>query len=181
MRTSPRYTPNVPSTWIVNGGGALACMLLLGYGYFLEYAEGLAPCPLCVLQRIAFALLAVVLLAAAFHRPRSRGGGRAYGIIAGLVAAAGAGIAGWHIHLQNLPPEAAPECGPGLEYMLNAFPIGETIEMIFTGSGECAEVSWSFLYLSIPGWALLWFVVLGVVGLANNFRTPPGYRPRLFD
>ena len=181
MRTDPRYTPDVPSTWIVNAGGALACMLLLGYGYFLEYAEGLAPCPLCVLQRIAFALLAVVLLVAAFHRPRSRVGGRAYGIIAGVVAAAGAGIAGWHIHLQNLPPGAAPECGPGLEYMLNAFPIGETIRMIFTGSGECAEVSWSFLYLSIPGWALLWFVVLGVVSLANNFRTPPGYRPRLFD
>ena len=181
MRTNPRYNPGVPPTWSVNAGGALACMLLLGYGYFLEHAEGLAPCPLCVLQRIAFVLLAVVLIAAAFHRPRSRGGGRAYGVIGGIVAAVGAGIAGWHIHLQNLPPGEAPECGPGLEYMLGAFPIGETIKMIFTGSGECAEVSWSFLYLSIPGWALVWFVVLGVVSLANNFRTPPGYQPRLFD
>jgi len=171
----------VPSAWIVNGGAALACLLLLGYGYFLEHAEGLAPCPLCILQRIAFASLLVVLVAAAIHRPRSRGGARAYGIVTGLVAAIGAGIAGWHIHLQNLPPGEAPECGPGLEYMLDAFPLGQTIEMIFTGSGECAEVSWSFLSLSIPAWSLVWFVLLGAVCLANNFRTPPGFRPRLFD
>ena len=156
-------------------------MLLLGYGYILEYAEGLAPCPLCILQRVAFVALAVVLLSAAAHRPRSRGGTRTYGVIAGIVAAGGAGIAGWHIHLQNLPPGEAPECGPGLEYMLNSFPLSETVVMIFTGSGECAEVSWSFLSLSIPWWALVWFVVLGVIAIANNFRTPPGFRPRLFD
>ena len=77
MRANPRYTLGVPSTWIVNAGGALACMLLLGYGYFLEHAEGLAPCPLCILQRTAFGVLAVLLLAAAFHRPRSHGGARA--------------------------------------------------------------------------------------------------------
>lgn len=181
MGIKPRYTAGVHSTWIVNAGGALACMLLLGFGYFLEYAEGLAPCPLCILQRVAFAVLAVVFLAAAIHRPRSRGGARAYGTIAGLSAAAGAGIAGWHIRLQNLPPGEAPECGPGLEYMLNTFPIGETIKMVFTGSGECAEVSWSFLSLSIPAWALVWFIALGVVGLVINFRTPPGFQPRLFD
>ena len=181
MRVKPRYTRGVHSTWIVNAGGALACVALLGFGYFLEYAEGLAPCPLCILQRVAFAGLAVVSLAAAIHRPRSRGGACAYGLAAGLVAAAGAGIAGWHIRLQNLPPGEAPECGPGLEYMLSAFPIGETVKMIFTGSGECAEVSWSFLSLGIPSWALVWFIVLGLVSLANNFRTPPGFQPRLFD
>ena len=170
----------MPSARIVNAAAALACLLLLGYGYVLEHVEGLAPCPLCILQRAAFAVLLVVLVAAAAHAPRSRGGARAYGIIGGLVSAAGAGIAGWHIHLQNLPPGEAPECGPGLEYMLSTFPLGETIEMIFTGSGECAEVSWSFLSLSIPAWALAWFVVLGVVCLGNNFRTPPGFQPRRF-
>ena len=169
------------STTIVNAGTAVVCILLLGFGYFLEHFEGLAPCPLCVLQRIVFALLAAVLLVAAMHRPRTRGGAGAYGVVSALLAAAGAGIAGWHLRLQNLPPGEAPECGPGLEYMLNTFPVGETIRMIFTGSGECAEVSWSFLFLSIPAWALVWFVVLGVVSLANNLRRPSGFRPRLFD
>lgn len=171
----------MPSTRIVNAGGALACALLLGYGYFLEHVEGLAPCPLCLLQRGAFVLLAVMFLAAAVHRPRRRGGALAYGILAGLAAAAGAGIAGWHLRLQGLPPGEAPECGPGLEYMWSNFPLGETIRMVFTGSGECAEVSWSFLSLSIPAWALVWFITLGVVGMINNFRTPRGFRPRLFN
>ena len=181
MRADPCYASGVHSTWIVNAGGALVCVLLLGFGVFLEHAEGLAPCPLCILQRAAFAVLGVFFAAAAIHRPRSRGGARAYGVGAGIVAASGAGIAGWHVHLQNLPPGETPECGPGLEYMLNTFPISESIEMIFTGSGECAEVSWAFLALSIPSWALIWFIVLGLAGLANNFRTPPGFQPRLFD
>ena len=166
---------------IVNAAGALACALLLGYGYFLEHVEGLDPCPLCLLQRGAFVLLAALLLAAAVHRPRTRGGARAYGVAAGLVAGAGAGIAGWHLRLQSLPPGEAPECGPGLDYMWSTFSLGETIRMVFTGSGECAEVSWSFLSLSLPAWALIWFVALGIVSLVNNFRAPRGFRPRLFN
>lgn len=171
----------MPSTLIVNAGGALACTLLLGYGYFLEHVEGVAPCPLCLLQRGAFVLLALAYLTATIHQPRTRGGARAYGIATGLAAAAGAGIAGWHLRLQGLPPGEAPECGPGLDYMWSNFPLGETIRMVFTGSGECAEVSWSFLSLSIPAWALAWFIALGAVGMINNFRTPRGFRPRLFN
>ena len=180
MRANPRYTLGVHSTWIVNAGGALACVLLR-FGYFLEYARGLrlVPCACSSGSRSRFSRWCS-------PPPRStvrggRGGARAYGVVAGIAAASGAGIAGWHIRLQNLPPGEAPECGPGLEYMLNTFPITESIAMIFTGSGECAEVSWSFLSLGIPSWALIWFIVLGLVSLANNFRTPPGFQPRLFD
>ena len=171
----------MPSILTVNVGAAVACLLLLGYGFFLEHVEGLAPCPLCSVQRAVFALLALVLLASVVHRPRSRGGARTYGIAAGLVAAVGAGIAGWHVRLQNLPPDQAPECGPGLGYLLDTFPLGEAISMIFTGSGECAEVSWTFLSLSIPGWALVWFLLLGTVAVANSFRSPRGFRPRIFN
>ena len=171
----------MPSTLIVNAGGALACALLLGYGYFLEFVEGLDPCPLCLLQRGAFVLLAAVFLAAAAHRPRTRGGSCAYGAAAGLAAATGAGIAGWHLRLQSLPPGEVPGCGPGLGYMWSNFPLGDTIRMVFTGSGECAEVSWSFLFLSLPAWALVWFVVLGTGGVVNNFRRPLGFRSRLFN
>ena len=62
-----------------------------------------------------------------------------------------------------------PECGPGLEYMLSAFPMLEALEMVFRGSGECAEVQWTFLGLTIPGWTLLVFVGLTVFGLYLAF------------
>jgi protein dithiol:quinone oxidoreductase len=64
-----------------------------------------------------------------------------------------------------------PECGPGLDYMLQAFPLNETLRMVFTGSGECAEVDWAFLGLSMPAWVLISFVLLGVTGLWANWRT----------
>ena len=68
--------------------------------------------------------------------------------------------------LQSLPPGEAPECGPGLEYMLGAFPLTEVIGMVLSGSGECAEVQWTFLALSIPEWTLLMFAAFALFGLA---------------
>jgi protein dithiol:quinone oxidoreductase len=151
----------------VNAVGFLACAALLGYAYVLQFVDGLAPCPLCILQRVGFVALGLLFLAAAIHHPGVTGA-RIYGGLIAIAAAAGAAIAGRHVWLQSLPPDRVPECGPGLEYMLSAFPLSETLTMVLTGSGECAAVSWSFLGLTIPAWALLWFVVLGLAGLARN-------------
>jgi disulfide bond formation protein DsbB len=60
------------------------------------------------------------------------------------------------------PKNQVPECGPGLEYMLQKFPLSKALDKILAGSGECAETGWSFLGLTIAGWSLAWFVVLGV-------------------
>ena len=81
----------------------------------------------------------------------------------------GAAIAARHVWIQNLPPDQVPECGPTLDYMLEVFPLGEALTMVFTGSGECAEVLWTFLGLSMPAWALLCFLGLTIVGLARNW------------
>jgi disulfide bond formation protein DsbB len=37
--------------------------------------------------------------------------------------------------------------------------------MIFRGSGDCTEVLWRFLSLSISEWALIWFLIFVVAGL----------------
>ena len=74
-------------------------------------------------------------------------------------------MAGRHVWLQHLPADQVPECGPGLEYMLDAFPLGETLSMVFRGSGECAEVQWTLLGLSIPEWTLIVFLGLTLFGL----------------
>jgi disulfide bond formation protein DsbB len=46
--------------------------------------------------------------------------------------------------------------------MLRKFALGQALEKILSGSGECAEAGWRFLGLSIAGWSLLWFVLLGI-------------------
>jgi disulfide bond formation protein DsbB len=61
-------------------------------------------------------------------------------------------------------------CGPGLNYLLDSFPIADAIKKAFMASGDCGEVNWTFLGLTMPAWALLWFVGLGVGALWAGFR-----------
>ena len=140
------------------------CVLLMATALWLQHVEGLEPCPLCVLQRGAVIALGVLMLAGAIHDPATVGR-RVYGVMIGIAAIAGAAVAGRHVWLQSLPPGQAPECGPGLEYMLGAFPLTEVIELVLRGSGECAEVHWTFLSLSIPEWTLLMFIAFAIFGL----------------
>jgi disulfide bond formation protein DsbB len=143
---------------------ALACALLLGFGYFLQYAQGLEPCPLCLVQRgFFYAVLAVCLVAALHGRGRTF-----YAALAGLFAIGGAGTAARQVWLQHLPPDKVPQCGPDLFFMLDNFPLSRTLQTLISGTGECAVVDWTFLGLSIAEWSLLWFVGLALyfVGLA---------------
>ena len=49
--------------------------------------------------------------------------------------------------------------------MLEVFPLSRTLEMVFKGSGECAEVQWTFLGFSIPEWMLPVFAVYFIAGV----------------
>lgn len=144
--------------------GFLACAALLAFAYYLQYYEGQDPCPLCILQRVAFLALAVIFLVAAVHGPR-RIGALVYSGLLITAASTGTALAARHVWLQNLPRSQVPECGPGLEYLVKRLPLTEALEKIFTGSGECAEVGWTFLGLSIAGWALLWFLLFGAFAM----------------
>lgn len=136
--------------------GALACLLLLAFAYYLQYAQGLEPCPLCLVQRGFFYLVLAVLVIGALHGR----GRKIYGPLAALFAVGGAVTAGRQVYLQHLPPDQVPQCGPDLFFMLENFPLSRTLEKLFTGTGECAVVDWKFLGLSIAGWSAVWFAAL---------------------
>lgn len=139
--------------------GFVICAGLIAFAYYLQYVEYQDPCPLCIMQRVAFLALAFVFLLAAVHGP-GRTGSIVYGGLQFVIAGIGAAIASRHVWLQNLPKSQVPECGPGLDYMLSKFPLGEVLQKVLRGSGECAEAGWRFLGLTIAGWSLLWFVLL---------------------
>ena len=147
----------------------LACFGLLGFGLVLQHVMHLEPCPLCILQRMAFIAIGVTALTAAIHNPK-HSGWTVYSGLLTFLSLLGGGIAAWQVYLQHLPPGQVPECGPGLDYMLEAMPLTKILPMIFKGSGECAEVTWTFLDLSIAQWALGWFVLFALVGLVVAFR-----------
>ena len=143
----------------------LVCASLLAYAIF--YLQGklyLDPCPMCILQRYFFIAVGAVALLGAIHDPDFRGR-RVYGGIIGLFALGGAGIAARHIWVQYFPP-ASGGCAAGdLDYLVNTFSLAQALPKIFAGTGECSEVKWRFLALSIPEWALLWFLAFILFGL----------------
>ncbi len=140
------------------------CASLLGFGLYLEHAVGLEPCPLCVFQRVAYIVIGLIALIAAIHNPKKLFE-RIYNFLIFMASFCGAGIAGRQIWLQHLPANKIPECGLGLEYMLNFFPFIDAIKMILSGSGECAKVQWTFLNFSIAEWSILFFIGLMIVCL----------------
>ena len=130
---------------------------------FMQQHLGLAPCPLCVTQRVFVILVGLFALLALLHNPTGWGR-RVYAALCTLAGITGGAVAARHVWLQHLPEDQVPACGPSLEYMLETLPFSETFSIVMMGDGNCAETVWTFLGLSIPEQTLGLFVVL--VGLS---------------
>jgi disulfide bond formation protein DsbB len=147
------------------------CAILICYALYLQYVEGLEPCPLCVFQRICVIIMGVVFLIAGFHHP-GRLGATAYALLLLLAGGAGIAFAGRQVWLQSLPPDQVPTCSMGLNYMLDTLPFADVLKKVFEGSGECAEKTWEFLHLSLAGWMLVFFIAMIATSFALIRRDP---------
>ncbi len=147
--------------------GLLAALGMIAFavGYFQIHLQ-LEPCPLCVLQRIGMFAVAGMFLLPVLHNPGPTGV-RVYAVLGFLTAMAGAAVSVRHLWLQNLPPDQIPDCGPGYDYIMENFPLLDAIPMLLKGSGDCADVLWTFLGISIPGWTLIGFLFLGLLSLSQ--------------
>jgi len=158
-----------PRIWFLLGFAS--CFFMLATGAYFQLVEELEPCPLCISQRIAILITGLVFLIAAIHNPENCGL-KVYSILGTITALSGAAISTRHVWIQNLPADEVPECGPGLEYVFDNFPLLDTIKLMFNGTGECADILWTFLGISIPGWTLVAFLALAVVSLLQQWNTP---------
>ena len=138
----------------------IACLGLLAFGLYLQHAVGLEPCPMCIVQRYALALVAVFTgLGAIFTRP----GLQKTGVFLALVfAIGGAYTAARQSWLQWHPPEVV-SCGRDLYGMIETFPLKRALPMIFRGGGDCTQIDWTFLGLSIANWSFIAFTVFGLL------------------
>jgi len=148
---------------------ALACAGLLGFGYYLQYFQNQDPCPLCLIQRGFYYGLIAVFGIAALHGPK-KAGNAIYCTLAAVLALGGLGVAARHVWLQHLPADQVPACGPDLFFMVENFPLRRILEKLFLGSGQCAEVNWRFLGLSIAEWSLACFAALALYVLWLGFK-----------
>jgi disulfide bond formation protein DsbB len=142
---------------------------LFGAALYLQYVLHQEPCPLCMIQRFIFIALLVLFALAALHNPK-RTGAKIYAALITLCALSGVGVASRHIWIQHLPKDQVPACGPGLDYMLENFPLSDVWKELMHGSGECAAKGWTFLTLGIPEWSLIWYVLLGMWAIMIAFK-----------
>lgn len=151
----------------------LACAGMLAFALYKQHMDFVDPCPLCILQRLCFLWIGLVGLVAAIHGP-ARTGQWIYGALVMLGGGIGMMLAGRQVWLQSLPADQVPDCGMGLNYMLDTMPVLDALREVFYGSGECADVLWTFLGISIPGWALIWFVIFtaGTIGILIFSKKP---------
>jgi disulfide bond formation protein DsbB len=149
----------------------IVCAGLMAVAFYMEFVKGFEPCPLCMAQRVAVVGVGLVALFAALHGPGKKGV-RVYSIAMMLFSGLGIFLAGRQLWLQSLPEDLVPACGPGIYYMLDAFPLGDTIRTMMMGSGDCATVVWQdpVIGLSIPGWTFVWFIAMTLVALYQFFR-----------
>lgn len=157
------FLSNVANRWLYLAG-ALVIGVLFGAALYLQYVLHEEPCPLCMVQRVIFIAMLVLFIVAALHNPK-RAGTNVYAVLIGLFALFGVGVASRHIWIQHLPADQVPACGPGLDYMLENFPMSKILKELLHGSGECAHKGWDLLGLGIPEWSLVWYVLLGALAI----------------
>ena len=140
-----------------------AAGVFLAIALYMEHVMGLAPCPLCMMQRLWMLLAGVLALIGLAHRPNWG----IYPLLSLIAAGVGGGFSLRQLYLQSLPPELHPACGPDLNYMLDAFPLSDVLVAMTSGTGDCAQVSWSLFGISIPGFTLIGFIMLAAFAVAQ--------------
>ncbi|TXJ09754.1 MAG: disulfide bond formation protein B [Alicycliphilus sp.] len=146
------------------------CLAMLAFGLYLQYAQGLEPCPMCIVQR--YALIGVAVCAGLASLRVQKGWWISWSLLALLLAGFGAFTAARQSWLQWYPPEVAT-CGRDFYGMVENYPLSRAIPMIFRGSGDCTAIDWTFLGGSIANWSFVWFVLFALVLLALLLRRQP--------
>lgn len=144
----------------------LGCLLLILIALYMQHVMGLNPCYLCITQRVFVMLTGGIALLAFFHNRHLR----IYGALTALSALGGSFFSGKQLWLQSLPEDQVPACGPPVEYLFDVFNFNEALGMLLRGDGNCAEVQWTFLSLSIPGWTIICFFGLAALGIWQAVR-----------
>lgn len=147
-------------------------VLLLAFGYILEYFFNVRPCLLCLLQRFAFLGVALFALVACLHFSAKYIAQRVYASLILICCLLGAAVSVRQLYLQSLPASINRPCMPGMQYLMQTMGFFHAMKLILAGSSDCRLVHWQFLGLSMAGWSLIWFAIFGLICVRIFFLTP---------
>ena len=141
-------------------------ILLVILSVIIQEIFNLEPCPLCITQRVIFLTSGIIFLIFYF-KPMNK---IIELSILGMINLIGLIFAIRHVLIQRKVINIPAECGIDLEYMFDNFPLREVFELIFRGTGDCSEIDWSFLGITIPEWSAIWFLILIAMTYTNYKR-----------
>jgi disulfide bond formation protein DsbB len=136
----------------------LITLFVLTTALYFEYGKGMQPCPLCLMQRLCTFLFGLFCMTGLFSDEVRRA--RRVTIFQMVFAVFGIYFASRQIWLQSLPADAAPACMPSLDILIHYFSGMQVLTALLWGTGDCADVTWRFLGLSMPVWSAIYFVAM---------------------
>jgi disulfide bond formation protein DsbB len=143
-------------------------LALVGGGLALAHWLHLAACPLCVLQRMLYLVLALVA-AAGLAVASSLRGRRLAAIGMAATATAGAFVAGYQTWIQRFAPDTSCTAAePWWEQFV--YWAGKQAPLLFRANGLCSDPAWSFLGLSIAEWSLIAFSAMAIIAIATAMQ-----------
>jgi len=146
----------------INLFGSLLAFILVGLAVFIQAQYNLEPCPLCVTQRIIFIVIGSLFLLFSFFSPNQLT--RFTHLVSLLIAnIVGIIFAIKHILIQSKWITVPAECGVDLNYMFENFPLTEAFSLLFKGSGDCSDIDWLFLGLTLPQLALIAYIMFSIL------------------
>ena len=137
--------------------GILISFIMIAAALAIQLTYDLEPCPLCITQRIIFITIGALFILFALL-PRNR-----FVKLLHLISISTAGMVGVvfsirHILIQAKIIEIPAECGIDLDYMFENFPLTEAVNLLFKGTGDCSQIDWTFLGVTLPQMALLGYL-----------------------
>jgi len=140
----------------------LLALLALLVSFYLQYAKGLEPCPLCLMQRLMmFGIFLLAFMGVFIFTER-----RAYGLIFSelLLTTGGLFFALRQLWLQHLSVPETGMCLPGIESLMHKLPWQDVVHVFVWGSSTgCGEIDWVFAGGSMPAWSAAYFGLIGVI------------------
>lgn len=155
--------------------GAAALILLvsvaaLAVAFAAQYLGGLAPCVLCIYQRYPYgAAIALTLLALVL--PGHPAVQRVALALAGFALLTSAGIAAFHVGVEQHWWEGTAACGGTIEPGLSLEEL--QAQLMAAPVVRCDQVAWSLFGLSMAGYNFLYAGSFGLLALWLAARVPP--------
>lgn len=150
--------------------GLFLVLFGMGTALYFQFFHGLDACSLCIFQRVAYIIYGLIALLAIIHNPSSWGA-RFYAFLQIPIIISGLTIALRQVWIQSLPTTEVSVCGPGINFLLQKFSLEKVLQAVWSGSNDCANVTWEFWSLSMASWSAILFGILMLLALFTLLKS----------